>query len=451
MCRTPSPGQVQSMKIRNIRTRALIIGIVALVQCGYARAQESGTAGGARADLTAFTEPGGESARATLQSGRDTIPPRKTIHRFGVEVRPAYIISSRLPRDGYRVWGPSGSAFSTHLKYSFKFHPNTVAGYTYPGAYQGLGVAWNDFRESTCLGSPMDFYLFQGAHIARISPQFSVNYEWNFGLSTPWKPYDQYNNPENYVIGSKVNAYLNFNFYLNWQPLPQLAVSAGVDLTHFSNGNTKYPNAGLNTVGAKIGLTYNFNRDGSIPPRSVRLARIEEFPRHVSYDLVFFGSWRRRGIIIDQQTVMLPDAYTVVGFSFSPMYNFGHNFRAGAALDGFYDSSANLRYGDCISEMGSYCEPDVVKPAANKQIALGLSARVEFVMPYFTIGLGLGTNVIHGGGDMKSIYQILSLKVEVIRNSFIHIGYSLHNFHDPNFLMLGVGFRFNNKSPDPYR
>ena len=39
------------------------------------------------------------------------------------------------------------------------------------------------------------------------------------------------------------------------------------------------------------------------------------------------------------------------------------------------------------------------------------------------------------------------LKVAVSRSSYVHIGYSLRDFHMPNFLMLGVGYRFNNKYP----
>ena len=60
---------------------------------------------------------------------------------------------------------------------------------------------------------------------------------------------------------------------------------------------------------------------------------------------------------------------------------------------------------------------------------------------------GLGANVLHGGGDMKSFYQILALKIDVTRNSYLHIGYNLREFHEPNYLMLGIGYRFNNKRP----
>ena len=85
-------------------------------------------------------------------------------------------------------------------------------------------------------------------------------------------------------------------------------------------------------------------------------------------------------------------------------------------------------------------------PGIQHQLALGLSGRAEYVMPFFTIGVGLGTNVL-GRGDLRGLYQVFALKIDVTRSSFLHIGYNLQNFQTPNYLMLGLGFRFNNKYP----
>ena len=115
------------------------------------------------------------------------------------------------------------------------------------------------------------------------------------------------------------------------------------------------------------------------------------------------------------------------------MYNFGYKFRAGVALDGVYDHSANMKES-YEEENGFYTPP------AKKQMALGLSARGEFVMPYFTVGIGLGANVLHGGGDMKSFYQILALKIDVTRNSYLHIGYTSGNFMSQ---LSDVGYRLS--------
>ena len=371
---------------------------------------------------------------------------RHFIHRIGIEARPGYIFpTSSFFRGENLNWKPIENSLSLHLKYSFQFHPNTYNDRIYRGAYQGIGVGYYNMYEKPQLGNPLTVYLFQGARIARFNQRLSLNYEWNFGASFGWKPYHSDLNPYNKVIGSKVNAYLNTNFYFNWMLSPKFDFTTGVAVTHFSNGNTKFPNAGLNSIGLKVGLVYNINRKEECFAKPLYQSPVPKFPRHISYDLVLFGSWRRKGVTIGEgQMVASPETYPVLGFNFAPMYNFGYKFRAGISLDGVYDGSANVYSPDGYGD-------ELLKPSAGKQLALGVSGRAEYVMPYFTVGIGLGTNVIHAGGDLKSFYQILALKIEVTRNSFLHIGYNLQDFHDPNYLMLGFGFRFNNKYPTFHR
>ncbi len=369
-------------------------------------------------------------------------------HRFGAETRMDYVFPTNPFLSGDNYWGePIAGALSVHLKYSFQFHPYSNAGRIYREAYQGVGLAGYTFGEKEQLGNPIAIYLFQGARISRFSPRLSLNYEWNFGLSFGWKPYDYEKNPYNIMIGSRINAYLNTDLYLNWMLSHQFDLTGGLTLSHFSDGNTKFPNAGLNTTGINVGLVYNFDRRNYFRSDPVFRSLIPEFPRHISYDLVLFGSWRRKGVVFGDSQVASPNAYTVLGFNFAPMYNFGYKFRAGLSVDGVYDGSANVYTEDYI--VGT--EQEFFKPSLNKQLALGISGRTEYVMPYFTVGLGMGVNVLHGGGDLNGFYQLVALKIEVTRSSFLHIGYNLKDFHEPNFLMLGIGFRFNNKYPTFHR
>lgn len=386
-----------------------------------------------------------EGSNDNLQKNKtDTLPTlSRLIHRIGIEGRPAYIFPTNTFFKGENEAGkPIKKAFSAHLKYSFQSQSGSCPDRIYGGSYQGVGIAYYSLGNRQELGNPLAFYLFQGARIARFAPWLSFNYEWNFGLSTGWKPYDYEKNYYNKAIGSKANAYLNTNFYLNWTLNQRLDLTSGLTLAHFSNGNTKFPNAGLNTIGLKVGLIYYVNRENEAV-RAIDQQPVPTYPRHVSYDLVLFGSWRRKGVVFGDKQIPSPHAYPVLGFNFAPMYNLGYRFRVGASLDGVYDGSANVYAREHIGDT----EHDFYKPSLNKQLALGLSGRIEYVMPYFTVGTGFGYTILHGGGDLKAFYQILALKIALTRSSFIHIGYNIKDFHEPNFLMLGVGFRFNNSYP----
>lgn len=208
-----------------------------------------------------------------------TYTPHRFIHRLGIEARPQYVFPTNpFLRGENERWKPIQTSFAAHLKYSFKFRPNTCADRIYGGAYQGFGLALTTFGDKKQLGDPVTFYLFQGARIARFNPRLSLNYEWNFGISTGWQPYDNDYNSYNGAVGSRMNAYLNAGIYLNWAFSRYFDLIIGGDFTHFSNGNTKFPNAGVNTTGAKIGLVYNFNREESDLAKSLVTPLIPRFP-----------------------------------------------------------------------------------------------------------------------------------------------------------------------------
>ena len=372
------------------------------------------------------------------------VSPRKFVHGLRVEGRPEYIFPTSSFLKGENAEGRIiRGAFSTHVKYLFRYCPGSIDERIYGDVYQGVGLGFYNFGESRQLGNPVAFYLFQGARISSLAPWLSLYYEWNFGLSAGWKPYDSYYNSYNTMIGSKVNAYINANFYLRWRLSPRVSLLSGLTVSHFSNGNTKIPNAGLNTIGGNIGLECNFYRKDDLKSLERKVAlTTQPFRRHFTYDFVFFGSWHDRLVKTSDGFSPSPEAYPVFGFNFTPMYNLNYKFRLGVSLDGTFDGGANLyTEGDVY---GKVDKSDIVRPPLGDQFALGLSGRVEYVMPFFVVGGGIGANVI-GKNDLNMFYQLLTLKIALSRAVFLHVGYRLQNFNEPNFLMLGIGFRFNGK------
>lgn len=366
-----------------------------------------------------------------------------TIHRLEWDVIPSTILhTNQYLRGDNNERRTMNHAFGTQLKYAFQPPQASMQNMIYKDGYQGIGVAYHNFNPQ--LGNPFSAFIFQGARIKKFAPTLSFNYEWNFGLTFGWNPYHETTNPHNKVIGSKVTAYIDADFYLKWQLSNQVDVNAGISFTHFSNGNTTIPNAGLNILGARVSLAYYLNRQTQ---EAVWQREIPRFNKHISYDLMLYGAWRKQGIILNDKEVALPHRYGVAGFNFTALYNLNHWFNAGLSLDGVYDSSANLYIDDYIVAAGTaYNDLDhIASPPTVKQMALGVSARAEFVMPYFTINTGMGRNIINAKGDLRGWYQTLTLKINMPYNLFLNIGYSLYDFKTPNHLMLGIGYHFNNK------
>ena len=180
-------------------------GYEAGYRAGYLHGRRTATQphSSGRASATRYADGSIVPTRDTTASGR------RFMHRIGAEFRPEYIFPTNPFVEGEnRAGQPIDLSLSGHLRYSFQFRPGSIPDQIYGGAYQGIGAAYYDFGNPDELGNPIAVYLFQGARIARISPRLSFNYEWNFGLSFGWKPYDDAVNPLNKMMGSKMNAYL---------------------------------------------------------------------------------------------------------------------------------------------------------------------------------------------------------------------------------------------------
>lgn len=398
--------------------------------------------------LTALCLPfaGGVVRAQSLQQSSDTLRHRPS-HSIGFDLRPSYVFPTRSFFTGDNAAGkPINTALSAHLKYAFRFSPDSRLGRLYPYAYQGIGVAYNTFFNSSEVGTPVAVYAFQGSRIAKLAPGLTLDYEWNFGASFGWKRYNPETNYYNDVVGSRINAYINAGFFLNWQVAPQWNLTAGVDLTHYSNGNTNYPNSGVNTVGARIGVVRTFG--GSTAEHTSASAGREEeeassVAGRISYDVVLYGSTRRRGLFLDNGAELIPGSFAVVGLNFNPMYRVNKYFRAGASLDAQYDESANLKEHHVEGTGGG--DLKFYRPPFREQFAVGLSLRAELTMPIFSVNVGFGRNLIQRGEDTRGFYQILALKAFVTPRLFLHVGYQLHDFKDPNNLMLGLGWRFGKR------
>ncbi|MBO4826627.1 MAG: acyloxyacyl hydrolase [Prevotella sp.] len=374
------------------------------------------------------------------------------IHRIEAEVLPSVILHTNeyLKGDNPEI-RTMNHAFSARLKYGFMKSPETRDGQLYKGAYQGVGVAWHEFNPQ--LHNPFSAFIYQGATIKRLNPRVAVNYEWNLGVTFGWNPYNADTNPDNRVIGSKVTAYIDADFYLNWRLSSHFDINAGVSFSHFSNGNTQLPNSGLNIAGLKVGIVYRTNGGESNTqhptPNNQHPTTNTQHPNNqttkrpddqhptpnsqIHTDIVAFGAWKRMAYLSTEGVGNVPASFAVGGLNINPLYRVNHLFNAGLSLDLLYDHSANIIYDDKTQE--------ITYPSTWNQMAAGLSARAELVMPYFTINMGLGHHLLHAKGHLSGWYEVLALKTKLTDRLFLHIGYSLVDFKSPNHLMLGMGVR----------
>ena len=375
-------------------------------------------------------------------SGNDTLS-KKPEYFIGVDYRPGYIFPTADFLRGKNMAGSNISfTQSGHMKFGFKFNKSSHFGRLYPYAYQGIGVSYNSFGNTNEIGNPVAVYIFQGSKIANITQdsKLTLGYEWNFGISFGWKKYNENNNSFNNIIGSKLNAYINLAILLNYRLNSNYNFTLGIDGTHYSNGNTQYPNRGLNTIGIRIGAIKQFGRQDEVNFSHNNLCKTNK-DKVIIYDLMAYGALKKKWISDGNNGILIPGKFGVAGLNITPLYCINRYFKTGFSFDAQYDESANI--SEYLVEGTNYTPESIkfYKQPFSKRFSAGISARAEISMPIFSVNLGVGYNIIHKGEDTKGFYQVLALKTFVSRQIFLHVGYQLKNFKDPNNLMIGVGYR----------
>ena len=354
-------------------------------------------------------------------------------HRVSAELRPAYNIVSHyaLRNNG----NPVNSSLSLHARYSFSLNPKTRLGQLFPSTYQGIGVAAYTYFNHSLTGTPMAIYIFQGARIADLTDRLSLGYEWNLGVSWGWHPND--------AMSSRCNVLINVALPLAWRVNSRWELSITPDYTHFSNGDTSFSNAGANMFGLRFGATYLFDQEVERVAARRFISPSKElgakpWQRRISYDILVYGAWRADRFTEGKDIYVINRPLPIAGINFQPTYHLNDYFGLGGSLDIQYDSSLNL-YNGVNDDSGATITYS--RPPLWQQIEAGISLRGEISAPIFSVGVGLGVNLVDSGYDASRLYTTFSLKAHITRHLMLYIGYRFNSRQYTHNLMYGLGIR----------
>lgn len=360
--------------------------------------------------------------------------------RIGVDITPAWVPPTN---DFFKGQNPEDKRINTNLsgdiRADFSFNPSTLEGILYPGLYQGIGVGMDTYFSNSLLGSPVSAYVYQGAPLFHFNNRLCFGYEWQFGAAFGWKHYDEQTADNNAVVSTPVTAHMGIGLKLHYSISERWQASFGISANHYSNGNTSWPNAGVNSIGATIGIAYIINSIdktyGNYDYTDIEIERYRWF-----YDITAFGSWRKRVVIIGTppEHQLCPGKFGVLGMQFSPMCKLNRWLAVGPALDFQWDESAGIEPYWVEGTSGDDIKFE--RPPFNKQVSIGLSAHAELTMPIFSINIGLGYDMVNSKGN-EPFFQSLTLKTFITKNIYLNTGYRLGKFKDPQNLMIGIGIR----------
>lgn len=122
----------------------------------------------------------------------------------------------------------------------------------------GWGLTFIDHGNTDVLGHSLSLtpkIAFQ----KRFNKKLQLTTELSLGLAYFFKPYDNINNPDNYIIGSSLTADAGASVALSVDNF-----DAGFAFRHFSNGHVSVPNVGSNIP--YFFIKYSFRKERLTPP-----------------------------------------------------------------------------------------------------------------------------------------------------------------------------------------
>lgn len=123
----------------------------------------------------------------------------------------------------------------------------------YPRA--GVGLIYKSYGNDSVLGKGIG--AFPQIDIWLLSREkFRIYTRLGFGLIYITKPFDRVTNTKNNTIGTHFNNYTTLGIQAEYNVNPRLRLHLGGELSHSSNGHFRFPNLGMNTATASMGLHY---------------------------------------------------------------------------------------------------------------------------------------------------------------------------------------------------
>ncbi len=275
----------------------------------------------------------------------------------------------------------------------------------------GIGANWNTFNNPV-LGEPGAVYFFVSFPQFRHGI-FRFDLETNMGLSYGLNPYDPVTNPENFAVGSPLNAY--FGIYLE----PSFRIAPKVDLflaggfSHYSNATMNYPNLGLNVFMLKAGIRYQ----PAVSPFEAR-EKIT-IPHDWLLGFTLFTGMKKL-------TTPTPTYYQL-GFAASVNKRLSYKNLVIMGYETAYNQATQAMYWDrtlSFSELVSHA----------------VYAGHEFLIDRFSIGTLFGIYLKHRPTD-KFYYERVYAAYEIVHGVKATLGLKAH-YVKAEYLELGIAYRF---------
>ena len=293
------------------------------------------------------------------------------------------------------------------------YHPET-----------GYAFFFANLRNKEILGNLYAGYAF--IHIPVFhSGHFKSTIRAGAGIAYANDPYNPTENYKNVLIGSHVLATFNLETSVEYALTPDASINGSLSLNHFSNGQIKIPNYGVNLAGFKLGMSYSF---GNLPTRREYANEDEPTTTSKKIHISFIPTIGTRQI-----EFYYGENFRTASFSIeaSKEINFLETLEAGLSL--FYDASNTADYERKFRE----------RLDNSFNYTLGLYAGHEFNFYPVIIPVQMGYYAIHAKAEYRSsFFNRFGIRYYLFPGLFINVLHKSDFFFRGDNIEWGIGYKF---------
>ncbi len=326
--------------------------------------------------------------------------------------------------DGY-------SSLDIRLGWQSKGYADWQKAWNYP--LYGIGFYTGWIGERKYMGKPGAIYgFFRQPFLNRQKHHFS--WDLAVGLTYDLNPYDPEENPLNDAIGGRMAVYFTAGVDGNIHLQPNLDVTYGLQVAHFSNGRIETPNYGLNMLGFNLGVQYYFNSSRRLLEKINPEYKVRSRPLWIDTELKpwkTYYEWNiglAAGIV---QAGMHEEYFGTFSLTADLYRRYDYVGGVGIGLDLFYDGSM-LRE---LSDAGEVVDDQWYK------VLVGAHVGHRFYIWKFNIDLNLGTYIYKKTDIHKSIFARLGLKYNLTDHLYTGVALKTQGLSAADWVEWGIGYR----------
>lgn len=297
----------------------------------------------------------------------------------------------------------------------------------------GFGLSFVSTGNAVTTGRPLEAYTFFSWPFARLGDRLALTTDFGMGLSWRWRQRNEQTGTYENVLGSQLDARIDWGFYARYVSTPRTSLYAGVDFTHRSNGGMIQPNLGINVIGPKVAVEYNLSEETRHADRVAPPA-----PFQPSWEFVVGGAGGVKNVIERENPIVRADfgAFDVTAAVQRHFYRYG---KVAGGADLTYDGSTGASLDGADQEW---------RAAAGQRWGLGLYGGYEHVVGRFGAIVQAGTAVARGfaTSDSSRLYSRFGWRYHINDRFWSTLAIRAHGFRDANALEFGVGYRIERRA-----